>query len=162
MTANSMGGCRSEGRMTWSQALAGPLSEVECLWQDLDGAHCAPPPVQAPCTSVLWAWNADGRVLFRARLDGETVFLACHTVESDGTAPVVVQPWDPRDGRVRTHRTAVGSRPVIEQQWEQVVDHGLEHGTGPVTFLRPRLSSGRRNGDDPQPTGGGGHPRSVR
>jgi len=147
MTRNDPDARRSEGRMTWEQALAGPLSGMECLWQDLDGVHRAPPPARAPCTSILWAWSADGRALRRARLDGGTVFLAGRTVGPDGEDPVVARPWDPQDGRVSAHRTAAGSGPVLEQRWEQIVDHGLEGGTGPVTFLRPAGSTRRGCGD---------------
>src|SRR5206468_2559104 len=51
------------GVTTWAQAVAGPLAEATCLWQDLDGLHVAPAPADPPPTSILWGWTDDGILL---------------------------------------------------------------------------------------------------
>ena len=40
--------------------MAGPLARATCLWQDLDGLHVSGPPAEAPPTSIVWGWRADG------------------------------------------------------------------------------------------------------
>ena len=75
-----MSGSPASGRMTWAQAVAGPLAEATCLWQDLDGLHVSVAPDVPPPTSILWGWRPDSW-LVRARLDGDTAFVAVH----DGT-----------------------------------------------------------------------------
>ncbi len=70
---------------TW-QDLRAELTQAgcpfECLWQDLDGVHIAPPPEHAPFTSILWAWpqteaghEVDHSKLMRVRLDGDTAYV---------------------------------------------------------------------------------------
>src|SRR5579875_1003449 len=81
-----------DGRMTWTQAAGGPLVGATCLWQDLDGLHVAPPPVDPPPTSILWAWRNDG-VLIRLRLDGDATFVAVH--DSSTSSPIRTVPWNP-------------------------------------------------------------------
>ena len=41
------------GRMTWAEAVAGPLAGATCLWQDLDGLQVQPAPPAVPYTSRL-------------------------------------------------------------------------------------------------------------
>ncbi len=71
---------------TWQELraeLTRPDKPFECLWQDLDGVHLAPPPEEPPLTSILWAWpqvepgqTVNHEDLRRVRLDGETAYVA--------------------------------------------------------------------------------------
>lgn len=123
------------GRMTWAEAVAGPLAGATCLWQDLDGLHVSPAPQSAPPTSILWAWRPDAW-LVRARLDGGTAFVAVH----DGTGLTRTVPWDAAgDLRVAASR---GRGPLPDDGgagavYEQVVVDGIDDLTGPITFVRP-------------------------
>ena len=65
------------GKMTWAQALTGPLAETTCLWQDLDGLHVEPAPASPPPTSLIWGWCGRDH-LVRLRLDGDTAYVAVH------------------------------------------------------------------------------------
>jgi hypothetical protein len=130
----------ASGRMTWAQAVAGPLADATCLWQDLDGLHVSPAPDSAPPTSILWAWRPDSW-LVRARLDGEIVFVAVH----DGTGLVRTVPWNVGGGQSEPDLRVVASRdrgPSPDAggagaSYEQVVVDGISEGAGPITFLRP-------------------------
>lgn len=139
----------SGGRMTWASAVAGPLAGCTCLWQDLDGLHVEPPPLDAPPTSILWGWRGGG-FLVRARLDGDTAYVAAVADvtaldPADGSvAPVVTVPWSPDDGRVAAAVGAAdaGRGPLpgaggvgVGAQYEQVIVGGIV--TGPITFIRP-------------------------
>jgi hypothetical protein len=125
-----------EGRMTWAEAISGPLAGATCLWQDLDGLHVSAAPGSPPPTSILWGWRPDSW-LVRARLDGSTVLVAVH----DGGGAVRTVPWSPgeEDGRIAANR---GRGPSREDGgagaiYEQVVIDGIDEGCGPVTFIRP-------------------------
>jgi hypothetical protein len=128
------------GKMTWPQAVTGPLAGATCLWQDLDGLHIEPAPELPPPTSVLWAWADDNSRLARVRLDGGTAFVAMHQEQRAGLAQGNrTLPWSLQDGRIAaTH----GRGPAPEDSgvgavYEQIVVDGISDGTGPVTFLRP-------------------------
>jgi hypothetical protein len=131
------------GRMSWAEAVSGPLAGCTCLWQDLDGLHVEPPPADPPPTSVLWGWRSDS-VLVRARLDGDIAYLAVHDEKAAGadTVPVTTVQWALNDGRVAAAVAAVGAGrgPVpanggLGTPYEQLIVGGI--GTGPVTFIRP-------------------------
>lgn len=120
------------GRMTWAEAVAGPLDGATCLWQDLDGLHVSAAPAQPPPTSILYGWRGDS-LLVRLRLDGSTAFVAVH--DPSVQAPVKTVAWDPDDGRVAG---SVGRGPDAAgggtgARYEQVV----VDGDAPVTFVRP-------------------------
>lgn len=130
------------GRMAWSQALAGPLAGLTCLWQDLDGLHVEPAPASPPPTSILWGWC--DRYLLRARLDGGTAFIAIHDVSAGEPVSVTagsarLLPWAPGDGRIAASRGRGPSAPDggVGATYEQIVVEATGAGTGPVTFLRP-------------------------
>ncbi len=113
------------GRMSWTEAVAGPLAGATCLWQDLDSLHVSEAPETPPPTSILWAWRADSW-LIRARLDGDTALVAVH----NGTGLVRTVPWSASDGRVAASRGR-GSSADLGAPCEQVV----VDGAGPITFL---------------------------
>jgi hypothetical protein len=128
----------------WAEVVAGPLAGATCLWQDLDGLHVSAAPADAPPTSILWGWRADGG-LIRVRLDGDAAFVAelspAEIAEAGGAVRTVE--WDIRgdghgDARVAGVR-APGVRPEVGPGagYEQVVVDGIEGGVGPVTFIRP-------------------------
>jgi hypothetical protein len=122
------------GRMSWAEAVAGPLAGATCLWQDLDGLHVSPAPETLPPTSILWAWRPNSW-LVRARLDGDVAFVAVH--QGSGLASTV--PWNADDGRVAASRGRGPSPDLggVGARYEQVVVDGIGDGAGPVTFLRP-------------------------
>lgn len=111
--------------MMWSAAVGGPLAGATCLWQDLDGLHVSPAPVDAPPTSILWGWQDDA--LIRVRLDGDTAFVAVLSPVISGTRTL---PWDAADGRVAARRGAPAGA------FEQVV-YGADDAAGAITFVRP-------------------------
>jgi hypothetical protein len=133
------------GKMPWTQALAGPLADVTCLWQDLDGLHVEPAPISPPPTSLLWGWRGSA-YLVRVRLDGGTAFVAVHEEAAAPAGPgglgsdnARTLPWSPVDGRVTGSR---GRGPSAEgggvgAAYDQIVIDGIGDGAGPVTFLRP-------------------------
>jgi len=132
-------GVVSGGRMSWADAVAGPLAGCTCLWQDLDGLHVEPAPADAPPTSVLWGWRGDS-LLIRIRLDCDVAYVAVRDAAASGLTSVV--PWSPSDGRVAA---SVGRGPGPERggvgaRYEQVIVGGV--GAGPVTFVRPARSVG--------------------
>jgi hypothetical protein len=154
----------SGGRMTWAQAVSGALGGATCLWQDLDGLHVEPPPADPPPTSILWGWRGES-VLVRARLDGDTAYVAVLDLAVGDAPPgspagdgrpagagtpedlVRTIPWAPGDDRVAAARAGVraGRGPASESggvgaRYEQVIIEGIEGG--PVTFVRP-ASTGR-------------------
>jgi hypothetical protein len=121
--------------MTWAEALAGPLAEATCLWQDLDGLHVEQAPSEPPPTSILYGWRGDS-LLVRLRLDGDTAFVAVHDCAVQ--APVRTEPWSLADGRVAG---AAGRGPDeagggTGARYEQVV----VDGDAPVTFVRPAVN----------------------
>lgn len=120
------------GRMSWAEAVAGPLEGATCLWQDLDGLHVEAAPSAAPPTSILWGWRGDS-LLVRLRLDGQTAYVAVH--DPAVQVPVKTVPWNPEDGRVagsagRGPDRSSGTGAEYEQA---VVD---ADGGGPITFVR--------------------------
>jgi hypothetical protein len=132
------------GRMSWADAVAGPLAGTTCLWQDLDGLHVEAVPRTAPPTSIVWGWLDGGR-LVRARLDGSTAFVAVLDCPDGGGPPGAVRalPWSAGDGRVEANR---GRGPDSQSggvgaTYEQVIVDGISDGTGPVTFIRPASQS---------------------
>lgn len=132
-----------DGRMTWSQALAGPLAGATCLWQDLDGLHVEAPHEAAPPTSIMWAWRADG-LLVRLRLDGQAAYVAVHDPAAQALVPpgpINTVPWDPADGRVigSAGRGPDGRNGGTGARYEQVILDGDVDGDGgvPITFVRP-------------------------
>ena len=133
---------QESGKMTWEQAVAGPLAGTTCLWQDLDGLHVEPAPESPPPTSVLWAWSGDGSRLVRLRLDGGTSFVAQHHQPRAGQLTAgggQILPWSLGDGRIAASR---GRGPAPEDGgvgagYEQIVIDGISDGVGPVTFIRP-------------------------
>ena len=130
----------ASGRMSWAQALAGPLAGLTCLWQDLDGLHIEPAPASAPPASLLWGWR-DGSYLARVRLDGDTAFVAVHDVDTAGTGGAAgsVVPWALGDRRIAAHHGRGPSADAggLGAAYEQIVVDGIEGGAGPITFIRP-------------------------
>lgn len=131
------------GRMTWAEAVSGPLAGCTCLWQDLDGLHVGQPPSDAPPTSIVWGWRDDS-VLVRARLDGDVAYVAVcdETTLSADTARVTTVAWAREDGRVAAAVAAAdagrGPRPErggVGARYEQIIVGGID--IGPVTFVRP-------------------------
>lgn len=128
----------------WAEAVRGPLAGTTCLWQDLDGLHVAPAPAEAPPTSILWGWRADGG-LVRVRLDGDAAFVSdlnpAAIAEAGGAVRTVE--WDVRPGGrgdarvagIRAAGVAPGAGPGAA--YEQVVVDGIGDDAGPVTFVRP-------------------------
>jgi hypothetical protein len=128
----------------WAQVVAGPLAEATCLWQDLDGLHVAAAPADAPPTSIVWGWRADGSMV-RVRLDGDAAFVAelgSSEISGAGRAVRTVN-WDVRaDGRGDARVAGVRAPGVAPEvgpgaEYEQVVVTGIGDGVGPVTFVRP-------------------------
>lgn len=136
------------GRMPWADALAGPLTGVTCLWQDLDGLHVERAPASPPPTSVLWGWCE--QYLVRIRLDGDTAFVAVHDPAGKGdTAPGVATrllAWGSDDGRIAAShgRGPAAADGGVGATYEQIVADGAAAGTGPVTFLRPARPGSER------------------
>lgn len=131
-----------DGRMTWAEAVAGPLGGATCLWQDLDGLHVAPAPAAPPPTSILWAWRGDS-LLVRLRLDGQIAYVAVHypSVQAPGCTPVETVPWSRNDGRVAA---SVLTGPDAADggtgaRYEQVIVDN--DGSGPITFVRPAANA---------------------
>lgn len=123
------------GRMTWPEAVAGPLAGATCLWQDLDGLHAEQAPATAPPTSILWAWRDE--TVVRVRVDSQTAFVAILSAVGAGVRTV---PWDLRpggDGRVAGIRGPAVESGAAYEEFEQVIVDGPGDGTGPVTFIRP-------------------------
>ncbi|MGH3285784.1 MAG: hypothetical protein ACRDPD_14040 [Streptosporangiaceae bacterium] len=134
----------SGGRMSWAEAVAGPLAGATCLWQDLDGLHVEAVPSAAPQTSILWGWRADS-LLVRVRLDGQTAYVAVHDPAVQQPVPTV--PWSPEDGRV-AGSAGRGPDPAsggTGAKYEQVVLDAA--GGGPVTFVRPAVAGARPGRD---------------
>jgi hypothetical protein len=123
------------GLTTWEQAVAGPLAAATCLWQDLDGLHVQAPPATPPPTSILWAWTSDATLL-RARLDGDTVYLARWRGEPAGA---VVQPWPSDDARVGAYRPAdaTAATALAERYVQVIVYPDTDDTAGPLAFIRP-------------------------
>lgn len=131
-------------RMPWAESVSGPLAGCTCLWQDLDGLHVEPPPLDAPPTSIVWGWRSSS-VLVRVRLDGDTAYVAVldtTTVDPEAVSAVETVPWGLDDGRVAAAVGAASagrgpgaSRGGVGAAYEQVVVGGIE--TGPITFVRP-------------------------
>jgi len=142
------------GKMTWAQALTGPLDGTTCLWQDLDGLHVEPAPTDPPPTSLIWGWRGRDH-LVRLRLDGDTAYVAVHGLEDSPSASDAAAersaasgtidgargtlPWAPNDGRVAASR---GRGPSAQAggagaQYEQIVVDGIAGAAGPITFVRP-------------------------
>jgi hypothetical protein len=132
------------GRMSWADALAGPLAGATCLWQDLDGLHVESAPASPPPTSLLWGWHGDTH-LVRVRLDGDIAFVAVHTVAAGGPADGVagVLPWAPGDHRIAAHHGRGPSADAggLGAAYEQIVVDGIADGVGPITFVRPSRSA---------------------
>ena len=120
----------TSGRMSWAQAVAGPLADATCLWQDLDGLHVPEVPETPPPTTILWAWRPDSW-LVRVRLDGDTALVAVH----HGTGLVRTVPWGTGDGRVAASRDRAPSAGLggVGAPYEQVVVDGADL----ITFMRP-------------------------
>jgi hypothetical protein len=123
----------SGGRLTWAEALAGPLVGATCLWQDLDGLHIEAAPAEPPPTSLVWAWRGETD-LVRLRVDSGTVFLA--TVDAADAARVHGWGADDLRGRVAAYRPA-GTDRGLGADFEQVIVDGLDDEVGPITFVRP-------------------------
>lgn len=142
------------GKMTWPEALLAPLAGTTCLWQDLDGLHVEPAPASPPPTSLIWGWRGCDH-LVRLRLDGDTAYVAVHTLEgsppandaaaggsadsgrADGARRTL--PWAPNDHRVAASR---GRGPSAQAsgagaEYELIVVDGIVGGAGPITFVRP-------------------------
>jgi hypothetical protein len=118
--------------MTWPEAVAGPLADCVCLWQDLDGLHVEPAPAEVPPTSILWGWRGES-VLVRVRLDVDTAYVAVH--QPTGPDMVATVPWAVTDGRVAAARGVERADGGVGARYEQVVVGGID--SGPVTFVRP-------------------------
>jgi hypothetical protein len=132
------------GRMNWVEAVAGPLADATCLWQDLDGLHVEAAPSTGPPTSILWAWRGDS-LLVRVRLDGQTAYVVVH--DPAAQQPVRTVPWSPADGRV-AGSAGRGPDPAgggTGATYEQVVIDA--DGGGPVTFVRPAVAGARPGRD---------------
>lgn len=110
------------GRLSWKQARH-HLDGSTCTWQDLDGLHTGPPPEQAPLATHLWGWTS--QCYFRARIDGNDVYLAQLTPAGIGE-------------HVDVTRHAAVMRPPEDTQAPALSLELLEiPGPAPVTFLRP-------------------------
>jgi hypothetical protein len=120
------------GRMTWSEAVTGPLAGCTCLWQDLDGLHVAAAPSGPPPTSILWGWRGES-ALVRVRMDGDTAYVAVS--DPAGPGMVATVPWAVTDGRVAAARGPERADGGVGARYEQVVVGGIE--SGPITFIRP-------------------------
>jgi hypothetical protein len=128
--------------MEWGEAVAGPLADATCLWQDLDGLHVSRAPDAPPCTSIMWGWRPDSW-LVRVRLDGDVAFVAVDDGSGVGLSATV--PWDAGgdgavggDGRIAASRgrgpdPRYGGAGAV---YEQVVVDGFDGATGPITFIR--------------------------
>ncbi|HSV64351.1 MAG TPA: hypothetical protein VLJ59_00395 [Mycobacteriales bacterium] len=122
----------ADGRMSWSDAVAGPFAATTCLWQDLDGLHVEAAPELPPRTSHLWGWTATGRMV-RVRLDGDTAYVAT----CEPTAGQRTEPWNPEYGRVLGAARQPTVRPHLGKRYVQVIVDGIADGAGPITFIRP-------------------------
>jgi hypothetical protein len=128
---------------TWRD-FRGIVDSATCLWQDLDGVHVAPAPEEPPPTSILWAWSdqrgADGvpEQLWRARIEGDTVFVAQPRVDDDGQSDVVrrqLVTWGDLAqvrGMVRANDTSVDIR---KANFVEVTEPIGPNGEAPVSFL---------------------------
>lgn len=132
-----------DGKMTWAEAVAGPLGGATCLWQDLDGLHVEPAPAAPPPTSILWAWRGDS-LLVRLRLDGQTAYVAVHdpfVQEPTGRMPVETVPWNRNDRRVAgsvRHGPDAADGGTGARYEQVIVDID---GGGPITFVRPAANA---------------------
>ncbi|HUY47575.1 MAG TPA: hypothetical protein VMV92_17880 [Streptosporangiaceae bacterium] len=158
MTAVSGPGGPACGKMTWAQAVSGPLAGATCLWQDLDGLHVEPAPAAPPPASLMWGWRGHDH-LVRLRLDGDTAYVAVHSPVNPPSAHAAAAsrdvaggaagggpgaarrtlPWALGDGRVAASR---GRGPAAQAGgagavYEQIVVDGIAGGAGPITFVRP-------------------------
>jgi hypothetical protein len=133
----------SDGKMPWAQAVQGPLADVTCLWQDLDGLHVEPAPQAAPPTSVLWGWRPGTGYLVRLRLDGDTAYVAAHETstigprENQGLKPTL--PWSLDDGRIAASQSR-GPSPAgggVGATYEQIAIEDVTDAAVPITFFRP-------------------------
>jgi hypothetical protein len=128
------------GRMSWSQAVVGPLAGAACLWQDMDGLHVSAALGAYPPTSILWAWHPDSW-LVRARLDGDDALIAVH----DGQGMACTVPWNVDDGSSSGDLGVAASRgrgPSAAEggagaAYEQIAVDGIDDDAGLITFLRP-------------------------
>ncbi len=116
--------------LTWAEAAAGPLDGLECLWQDLDGVHLGAAPDTPPPTSILWAWEPDGDLVVRCRLDGDVVYLA----QRRGLTGADLIPWSGH-GRVAQVR-ANGNVDVLAVPLQLVREDITAAGGAPLTYLR--------------------------
>lgn len=143
------------GKMTWHEAVSGPLNGATCLWQDLDGLHVEPAPAEPPPASLLWAWRRRDH-LVRLRLDGDTAYAAVHQPAAEpsaaetaaGTAapgssrgePAQARPtlaWAASDLRVAGRRGPSAGHGGPGAAYEQIVVDGITDDAGPITFVRP-------------------------
>ena len=89
----------------WNEARAA-LEGATCMWQDLDGLHCATAPATAPPTSIVWAWwPYPSDKVARLRIDEDIVYLA-EAAWPSGSTPTI--PWGADDRRVGRDPVGVG------------------------------------------------------
>jgi hypothetical protein len=122
----------AHGRIGWAQA-ASLLTETECAWTDMTGAHCGAPPTALPVgASHLWAWNSTRCV--RLRFDDDAVYAGELTETGEGEPVTVtlrtgIQLWKPGD---------MQAGPLPESARSGTWDLLEVTGARPVTFIRRR------------------------
>ena len=121
------------GRSHWGHLLR-ERDGYTFLWQDSDGLHRGPLPSDAPYTSLLHGWSADGMVLVRVRLDGQTVWLAQITPGDGETATVSnLHSWGAKTRRVAGFRSP--DDVSLDDRFFQV--ELLDRGRGALVFYAP-------------------------
>lgn len=111
----------------WNEARAA-LEGATCMWQDLDGLHCATAPATAPPTSIVWAWwPYPSDKVARLRIDEDIVYLA-EAAWPSGSTPTI--PWGADDRRVAQYRSAPDTSITVTARFATAVVDGL-------TFVRP-------------------------
>ncbi len=105
-------------------------------WQDLDGLHWTSDlPSDAPYTSLLHGWSADGTTLVRIRLDGVRVREAVLRPRGGESATLVVpEPWGARETRVAQLHSPDGVTADVVPAQVEVPDTG----NGALVFLVPQ------------------------
>lgn len=124
---------------TWSE-LRTNRREHTFTWPDLDGLHwTANLPDEAPHTSLLHGWSADGKTLVRARLDGDQVWEAVLRLGGNESVTLIEpEPWGANEKRVgQFHSPDDLATDVVPAQVEVP-----DLGNGALVFLVPKELAG--------------------